>query len=212
VQCDLRSLGLHWRTLRLNELPEFMGHGNNSTLQNGFSLIEADDEDVLEISFDPEKPLRVWFFFWLFFFGGVCIWGKECHKSVLAATSLTWGESVVVNDQEPNTRPMMSSPSSFTELAAPTKHWRNRRKNEDFCRKLGDEKDLEEVRLEKEIQWTGNLGPKNKFVIHIPYEPLRENWAHLPSYSSFLAEPNCSKLSSLQESTTCKTGQQLKGD
>jgi hypothetical protein len=47
---------------------------------------------------------------------------------------------------------MMSSPSSFTELADPTKHRRNRRKNEDFCRKLGDEKHLEEVRLEKEVQ------------------------------------------------------------
>jgi hypothetical protein len=47
-----------------------MGHGNNSTLQNGFSLIEADDEDVLEISFDPEKPLRVWFFFVFFFLVG----------------------------------------------------------------------------------------------------------------------------------------------
>jgi hypothetical protein len=66
-----------------------MGHGNNSTLQNGFSLIEADDEDVLEISFDPEKPLRLWFFFVFFLGGGVCIWGKECHKSVLAATSLS---------------------------------------------------------------------------------------------------------------------------
>jgi hypothetical protein len=57
-----------------------MGHGNNSTLQNGFSLIEADDEDVLEISFDPEKPLRVWLFFF-FLLGGGCIWGKECTRS-----------------------------------------------------------------------------------------------------------------------------------